>query len=153
MFMLCLTRQDEHPSQQRSMLTGMDWLKVLGGARVRLADDWQPERPKLSDHVDSRRPMRRARPGDGVFLYAAGWGVIFAVGVATSLPYEQTDDPDFPWRLDIELDAWKDRLHEALPIEQIKGEGRGDLKLSLRHQSHIALRPGEVRQIRDWFDA
>lgn len=121
------------------------WIKSLGmGARGRqLRDDWGNERDGLL-----RRALTFARrpglaKGDGVVLYAAGVGVVFAVGRATSHPYlDGGDTGDWPWRVGIQLDESREFLHDGEPLDVLNVEER-DLRSVMKRRSHIRLSEAE----------
>lgn len=117
------------------------WIKSLGmGARARqLRDDWRNEREGL---LDKALPFA-ARPGlgkgDGVVLYAAGVGLIFAVGRVTSHPFrDEADATDWPWRVNIELDQFREFLHDGEELQTLNVDER-DLRIAIKRRSHIRL--------------
>ena len=84
------------------------WFKTLGfrAREERLRDDWKNERGGLllrfATFPKERRP--RIETGDGIVYYAAGYGVIFAAGKTTSLPFlDMDDDSRWPYRVRVSL--------------------------------------------------
>jgi hypothetical protein len=126
-----------------------DWLKTLGTAAEPLEDAWEDaEHPGFgTEFVTSRRRIRQMKPGDGIALYAARWQVVFAWGAVTSVPYEQADDPEWRFRVDIRLERSVPLLHEGLPLEQASVADR-NLMLSVRSKSHFGLQPVEFEAIK-----
>jgi hypothetical protein len=126
------------PREERS---DMDyWLKAFGfGARRRrLRDDWKMERNGLLLEYATFPRLPRIRTGDGIVYYAAGHGVVFAAGTATSLPFLATDDDSaWPYRVRVSLQHALDFVHDGEPLENIST--RRALQLSIRQQSHIRL--------------
>lgn len=120
------------------------WLKALGmGARGEpLPDDWKSWKSGLLGKalIFPRRP--NIERGDGLILYAAGTRLIFAVGEATSYPYQRDGDSPWPWHIDIHYTHSRDFVHDGIPLTAIDVEGRGLPKL-MRRRSHIRLRPRE----------
>lgn len=122
-----------------------NWVKTLGmGARgEQLRDDWGNERGGLFRKAltFARRPG--LAKGDGVVLYAAGVGVIFAAGKVTSHPYlDETDASPWLWRVNIELDWSREFLHDGEPLEVLNVEDR-DLRKAIKRRSHIRLSNAE----------
>ena len=61
-------------------------------------------------------------------LYATGTGLFFAVGTVTSDPYrDQEDTGDWPWRINVKLDHWRDFVHEGEPaaLYPLAADGSG----------------------------
>lgn len=124
-----------------------NWIKSLGmGARGhQLRDDWGNERGGLLHQAltFARRPG--LAKGDGVVLYAAGVGLIFAVGRVTSHPYrDEADTTDWPWRVNIELDQSREFLHDGEPLEVLNVDGR-DLRNVIKRRSHVRLSDAEFQ--------
>jgi hypothetical protein len=126
-----------------------DWLKTLGTAGDPLEDEWEPAvHPGFGrDFVTSRRRIRQMQPGDGIALYAARWMVVFAWGEVTSVPYEQTDDPEWSWRVNIHIEHSVPLLHDGLPLSHVSVADR-NLMLSVRSKSHFGLKPAEFKVIK-----
>jgi|GEM_PF-3379089 len=118
-----------------------NWIKALGmGARGgQLRDDWGNERDGLFHRAltFARRPG--LTKGDGVVLYAAGVGLVFAAGRVTSHAYlDATDTTAWPWRVNIKLDEAREFLHDGEPLEVLNVEER-DLRKAIKRRSHIRL--------------
>jgi EVE domain len=123
----------------------MDWLKMLGTTEKKMKDAWLEEREV--EFFTSRKRMNM-RPGDRVAYYATGLGSVFAIGTVKSFPYEHPDGngEGFDWRINVELDRYREFIHEGTALELIDAGGR-DLRKSIRRQSHIKLRPDEFEAI------
>lgn len=122
-----------------------NWIKSLGmGARGhQLRDDWKNERGGLlvKALTFARRPG--LAKGDGVVLYAAGTGLVFAVGSATSHPYlDESDTTNWPWRVNIKLDWAREFIHDGEPLEALNVDER-DLRTAMKRRSHIRLSEAE----------
>jgi len=87
------------------------------------------------------------RPEEGIVLYASGTGVIFAVGEITSFTYqlEDTDQPAWPWRVNVKLAAWREFVHDGIPLEALNVEER-DVRQSIKRRSHIRLSEAEYAE-------
>ncbi|HET7484312.1 MAG TPA: hypothetical protein VFJ64_02940 [Solirubrobacterales bacterium] len=122
------------------------WLKALGmGARgQQIPDDWS----SVADGLFHNAITFAARPGlakgDGVVLYAAGTGLIFAVGSVTSYPYLAEEDATtgWPWRVNVKLDHWRQFIHDGEPLSALSVEDR-DLRKVIKRRSHIRLSDAE----------
>jgi hypothetical protein len=115
----------------------------MGARGGQLRDDWGNERGGLLREAltFSRRPG--LAKGDGVVFYAAGIGLIFAVGRVTSHPYlDETDTTAWPWRVNIELAQSREFLHDGEPLEVLNVEKR-DLRKAIKRRSHIRLSNAE----------
>jgi hypothetical protein len=122
----------------------MYWLKMLGTTGRPMQDDWLNEGFRTKDRVTSRKRMSM-RPGDGIALYATGWGAVFAVGSVTSFAYKRPDEESegFEWCIDVDLgDGLREFIHEGVPLDLVSVDGR-DLRQSIKQQSHIKLKPAE----------
>jgi hypothetical protein len=133
----------------RKLLAMADWLKTLGTSSDPLKDAWEDSHhPGFGiEYVTSRRRIRQMQPGDGIALYAARWQVVFAWGEVTSVPYEQQDDPEWPWRVNIRLERSVPFLHDGLPLSQANTPKR-NLMISVRSKSHFGLQPAEFKAIK-----
>ena len=123
------------------------WIKSLGmGARDRrLRDDWRNERDGLLDKALPFSGRPGLAKGDGVVLYAAGTGLIFAIGKVTSHPYrDEADNTNWPWRVNIALDSAREFLHEGESLEILNVEGR-DLRRVIKRRSHVRLSDAEFQ--------
>ena len=122
------------------------WLKTLGGGArgAQLRDDWKQEADGLlvSAATFPRRPS--VRKGDGIVYYGAGYGVVFAAGYATSIPFtaESPSETKWPWRVKVALPWTEDFIHDGSPLEDLNVSGR-DLAVSIKRRSHIRLTKDE----------
>jgi hypothetical protein len=116
-----------------------NWLKSLGyGARgQQIPDRWDTIEDGLFRRavIFPQRPS--VQPGDGIVLYAAGTGVFFAAGEATSWPYKHDDTP-WPWRVDIELIASRDHVRNGVSLDALEVEERRH-NIRIRRRSHVNL--------------
>jgi hypothetical protein len=121
------------------------WLKALGmGARgQQLRDDWRNERDGLFQRAVTFHGKPSLAKGDSIVLYAAGVGLVFAVGKVTSFPYlDDSDASSWPWRVNTELDQSREFLHDGEPLEALNAEER-DLRKVMKRRSHIRLTEAE----------
>jgi hypothetical protein len=127
------------------------WIKALGkGARGdQLRDDWRNEQNGLFCRTLTfgRRPG--LAKGDEVVLYAAGLGLVFAVGRVTSYPYRaeagaDADASEWPWRVGIELTQAREFLHDGEPLKALNVDDR-DLRIAIKRRSHIRLSEAEFQ--------
>jgi len=124
------------------------WLKALGMSAVdkRLLDAWEDvEGGLLRDAATfGRRPSIAS--GDGIVYYAAGTGLIFAVGSATSYPYQATqrETTAWPWQVKVHLDHARQFVHDGVPLTNLNA-GERDLRVSMKRHSHIQLTEDEYR--------
>lgn len=130
-----------------------NWIKALGmGVRGKqLRDDWRNERGGLflEALTFARRPG--LAKGDGVVLYAVGVGVVFAVGRVTSHPFlDDSDESNWPWRVNIELDESRSRefVHDGEPLDVLSVDER-DLRKAMKRRSHIRLSDAEFEAAED----
>jgi hypothetical protein len=123
-----------------------NWLKSLGmGARGRqLPDDWGAVGNGLFHNAITFASNSSLKRGDGVVLYASGTGLFFGVGSVTSFPYLAEDNPgtDWPWRVNVKLDHWRDFVHDGEPLTDLSIDGR-DLGQVIKRRSHIRLSDAE----------
>jgi hypothetical protein len=123
-----------------------NWIKALGmGARGhQLPDDWASVGEGLFHNAITFASRPGVRKGDRVVLYASGTGVIFAVGSVTSHPYLAEENPgtDWPWRVNVKLDHWREFLHDGEPLEALNVDER-DLRKVIKRRSHIRLTDAE----------
>lgn len=125
------------------------WIKALGmGARERqLPDNWESVDNGLFRKALTSAVQPGMRPGHGIVYYASGTGLVFAAGEITSFPY-RFDDPDqldWPWRVNVALTAWRDFVHDGVPLEALNVAGR-DLRQTIKRRSHIRLRSPEYAE-------
>jgi hypothetical protein len=121
------------------------WIKSLGmGARGKqLRDDWRNERNGLLRHALPFAVRPGLRKGDGVILYAAGEGIVFAVAKVTSHPYlDDSDSTNWPWRVNIALEHAREFLHDGEPLDLLNVEER-DLRTVIKRRSHVRLSEAE----------
>lgn len=121
------------------------WIKSLGmGARGKqLRDDWRNERGGLLCQALPFAARPGLRKGDGVVLYAAGEGIVFAVAKATSHPYhDESDSTNWPWRVNIELEHAREFLHDGEPLDVLNVDER-DLRTVIKRRSHVRLSEAE----------
>ena len=120
-----------------------NWLKSLGFGRrgEQLPDRWDSvEDVNLRETVTfPQRPG--VQPGDGLVLYAAGTGLFFAVGRATSWPYER-DKTAYPWAVDYDLIAAVDHLRNAISLDELEVNGRSH-RIRIKRRSHVNLTDAE----------
>lgn len=124
------------------------WIKALGmGARgQQLADAWSTVGEGLFHNAVTFAAKPGLRKGDGVVLYASGTGLFFAVGSVTSYPYLAEDDTrtDWPWRVNVTLDRWREFVHDGEPLETLNVEER-DLRKIIKRRSHVRLSDAEFQ--------
>ena len=122
------------------------WLKALGmGARAeQIPDDWGSVGNGLFHNAITFAARPGLAKGDGVVLYASGTGLIFAVGSVTSYPYlaEETAATGWPWRVNVELDSWRQFVHDGERLSDLNVEDR-DLRKVIKRRSHIRLSDAE----------
>ncbi len=124
------------------------WLKALGMSAVdeRLPDAWEDvEGGLLRDAATfGRRPSIAS--GDGIVYYAAGTGLVFAGGYATSYPYQATqrETTNWPWQVTVHLDHAHQFIHNGIPLTDLN-VGDRDLRVSMKRHSHIQLTEDEYR--------
>jgi len=121
------------------------WLKVVGMGEPGkpIEDDWRTHRKLLERSVMFPRQPRRIKKGDAIVLYAARWGVIFAAGEATTMPYPAPDvDQKYPWLVDVVWDEESSLpfVRYGVPLATIGVDGK-----SVRQQSHIELTEDQYR--------
>lgn len=125
------------------------WIKALGmGAREQqFPDDWRGLSGGLFQTALTSAVQPAMRPGHGIVYYASGIGLVFAAGVITSFPYRFDDpaEPDWPWRVNVELTASRDFIHDGVPLEALNVAGR-DLRQTIKRRSHIRLRAAEYAE-------
>jgi hypothetical protein len=123
-----------------------NWLKSLGmGARgQQLPDDWGTVGSGLFHNAITFASNSSLKRGDGVVLYASGTGLFFAVGSVTSFPYlaEESSGTDWPWRVNVELDHWRDFVHDGEPLADLSIDGR-NLGQVIKRRSHVRLSNSE----------
>jgi hypothetical protein len=125
-------------------MTENSWLKALGSAANPLPEDWQSMQVLTEAVMFARRPM--VRMGDKIVYYASGTGVFFARGTVTSQPYLRkhipTDLENWPWYVDVRLEAQVDHLRFGVPLKNLSVDGR-EVTVSMRRRSHIRLTEAE----------
>lgn len=119
-----------------------NWLKALGmGARgQQLPDHWATVGEGLFHHAVTFAARPSMGTGDVIVLYASGTGLFFAVGSVTSYPYlfEEAGTTNWPWRVNVELDHWRDFVHDGVPLDALNVDGR-DLRQVIKRRSHVRL--------------
>jgi hypothetical protein len=85
------------------------------------------------------------RPADAIVYYGAGYGVVFAAGKTTSIPWdEKSDDSPWPFRVRVDLSIALDFIHDCVPLDDMSVDGR-NLRASVRQHSHIRLTEREYQ--------
>jgi hypothetical protein len=123
-----------------------NWIKALGmGVREQqLPDEWGSVGDGLFHNAITFAAKPGLAKGDGVVLYASGTGLVFAVGSVTSYPYLAEEDAatDWPWRVNVNLDHWREFLHDGEPLQALNVDDR-DLRKVIKRRSHIRLSDAE----------
>ena len=116
----------------------------MGAREQQLPDDWASIGNGLFHRAATFGGRPGMRTGDRIVLYASGWGVIFAVGEVTSLPYRHIDEgeEDWPWRVNVALARSRQFLHDGVPLDVLNVEER-DLRNTIKRRSHLRLSPTE----------
>lgn len=125
------------------------WIKALGmGARQQqMPNNWA----EIGNGLFHREVTSGVRPGmrtgDGIVYYASGIGLVFAVGEVTSFPFpfDDPEQPHWPWRARVKLTHWRDFIPDGVPLEALNVEKR-DLRQSIKRRSHIRLSQGEYQE-------
>jgi len=118
------------------------WLKAFGLPGSLLDDDWKNHKGGLLTRRATfpRRPG--VRPGDRLVYYAVGYGVVFAVYEARSLPFHAEPDDDWGWHVRVERVLDVDFVHDGVLLDDLNVGGR-DLRRSIRQHSAIRLSDSE----------
>jgi hypothetical protein len=123
-----------------------NWLKALGGGArgKRIPDDWSSLEDGLFDKCVTFGREPSVKRGDRIALYAAGWGLVFAVGEVTSYPYprESLAGSNWPWCVDVHLNHSTRFIHDGVPLDDLSVDSR-NLRVSMRRRSHIRLSDAE----------
>jgi len=117
------------------------WLKAFGSAARPLRDDWTLEANGIlrSHATFALRPGLET--GDRIVYYAAGARVVFAAGEVTSEPYlDRTHSRDWPWRIDVALDATKPFIHNGVRLANLNvPSSKNDVCVRIKRRSHVQL--------------
>jgi hypothetical protein len=118
------------------------WLKALGSSQAPLPDAWKTRNNGvLVDHATFGVKPGMVQKGDKIIYYAAGTGLVFAVGTVTSWPYQDKKDAaGYDWRVDVELEIAKDFVHDGARLAELNVLGsRNDVCVRIKRRSHVQL--------------
>jgi hypothetical protein len=97
----------------------------MGARGKQLRDDWRNERNGLLRHALPFAASPGLRKGDGVILYAAGEGIVFAVAKVTSHPcLDESDSTNWPWRVNVEPEHAREFLHDGESLDVLNAQER-----------------------------
>lgn len=132
----------------------MDRLKSVGVARTaELPNIWLPSHDHICSYIGyPRRPS--VEIGDALFYYASGKGVVFAVAIVTSDPFDGSTmagasgfrgfNARFPWLTYVSMKRLIPDLRDGIPLDYMNILGERDLRQSIQRQSQIRISPAEA---------
>ena len=115
------------------------WLKLIGTTERPCPESY------IRTHADSRRRMRRIRPGDWMVLYAVGAGKrVFALAEVTTAAYE-SGLPNWPYRVDLRYEV-NLAVSDGVSLDEISTATRDLVRPIQRGSSYIELTPEEFER-------